>query len=59
MHALVVFGKRVLYLMPGALRGPLDGHTFQPRTLKAIDLSTGKKVWEHAIAGKLLVPPQS
>ncbi|HWG46765.1 MAG TPA: hypothetical protein VN688_28640 [Gemmataceae bacterium] len=58
MHAVVVLGKRVLYLMPGSLRGPLDPHTLQPRMLKAIDLTSGKKLWERAVAGKLLTPPR-
>jgi hypothetical protein len=57
MHAIVVLGKRVFYLVPGTLRGPLDQPNEQPQILKAIDLSTGKKLWEHPVAGKLIAPP--
>ena len=57
MHAMIVAGKRVLYLLPGTLRGSLDQPRLQPRTLKALDLTSGKKLWEHRIAAKLLVPP--
>ncbi len=57
MNTLAVLDKRVFYLVPGALRGPLDQPTLQPQTLKAIDLSSGKKLWEHPVAGKLQTPP--
>jgi hypothetical protein len=57
MHAIVVLGKRVFYLAPGTIRGPLDQPNEQPQTLKAMDLSTGKKLWEHPVAGKLIAPP--
>jgi hypothetical protein len=57
IHTIVVLGKHVFYLAPGALRGPLDQPNVQPQTLKAIDLSTGKKHWEHPVAGKLIAPP--
>ncbi len=57
MHAMVVLGKRVLYLVPGTLRGSLDQPKTPSRTLKAIDLTSGKKLWEHPVAGKLFVPP--
>jgi hypothetical protein len=57
MQSLVVLGKQAYYLMPGPLHGRIDRPTIQPRTVKAIDLSTGKKLWEHPVAGKLLAPP--
>ncbi|HEY7428457.1 MAG TPA: hypothetical protein VH682_29765 [Gemmataceae bacterium] len=57
MHAFVVLGKHVFYLVPGQMRGPLDQPNIQPRTLKAIDLSSGKKLWERPVTGKLLTPP--
>ena len=57
MHAFVVLGKHVFYLVPGQMRGPLDQPNIQPRTLKAIDLSSGKKLWERPVVGKLLEPP--
>jgi hypothetical protein len=39
------------------MRGSLDRPNIQPRILKAIDLSSGKKLWERPVAGKLLTPP--
>lgn len=57
MNTFVVHGKRVFYLVPGPMRGPLDRPNLQPRILKAIDLSSGKKLWERPVAGKLLTPP--
>jgi hypothetical protein len=57
MHAIAVRGKRVFYVMPGALRGTLDQPNVQPQILRAIDLTSGKKLWEHPVAGKLLAPP--
>jgi hypothetical protein len=57
MNTIVVLDKRVFYLVPGSLRGPLDQPNVQPQTLKAIDLSSGKKLWERPVAGKLLAPP--
>jgi hypothetical protein len=57
MNSIVVLDKRVFYLVPGAFYGPLDQPNVQPQTLKAIDLSSGKKLWEHPIAGKLQTPP--
>ncbi len=57
MNSFVVHGKRVLYLVPGQMSGTLDRPNLQPRILKAIDLFSGKKLWERPVAGKLLMPP--
>jgi hypothetical protein len=57
MHALAVVGKRAFYLVPGTLRGRLDRPNMQARTLKAIDLESGKKLWERNVAAKLLASP--
>lgn len=57
MHALVVLDKRVYYLLPGPLRGRLDQPSVHSRVLKAVDLATGKKLWERPVSGKLLAPP--
>lgn len=56
MHSLAVVGSRVFYLT-GSLRRPLDRPRVQPRLLKAVDMTTGKKIWERPIAGKLFAPP--
>lgn len=57
MHSIAVVGKHVFYLIPGTLHGSLDRPHFQPQTLRAIDLSSGQKLWEHPVAGKLIAPP--
>jgi len=57
MHAIAVLGKRVFYLVPGTLHGSLDRANMQPQTLHAIDLPSGKKLWERPVAGKLIAPP--
>jgi hypothetical protein len=56
MHALVVLGPRAYYLVGGMSRGALDRPHVQPRTLQAIDLATGKKLWQRPVAGKLISP---
>jgi hypothetical protein len=57
MNSMLVVDKRVFYLVPGTLRGALDQPNFQPQLLRVVDLSSGKKLWERPIAGKLISPP--
>ena len=57
MHALAVRDKRIFYLVPGMFRGSLDQPSVQPRILRVLDLASGKKLWEHPVAGKLITPP--
>jgi hypothetical protein len=57
MNAIVVRGKRVFYLVPGSFRGALNQPSIQPQILRVIDLSSGKKLWERPVAGKLITPP--
>jgi hypothetical protein len=57
MNSILVLGKRVLYLVPGTLRGALDQPNVQPQLLRVVDLSSGKKLWERPAAGKLIAPP--
>ncbi|MHB1425295.1 MAG: hypothetical protein ACYC3I_19165 [Gemmataceae bacterium] len=57
MNTIVVLGKRVFYLVPGALQGSLSQASLQSQTLRVINLSNGKKLWEHPVAGKLIAPP--
>jgi hypothetical protein len=57
MHSLFVHGTRLYYLVGSMAHGSFDRPRSQPRTLKVLDLSTGKKVWEHAVMGKLVIPP--
>lgn len=57
MHAITVLGKRVFYLVPGTISGPLNRPNVQPLILHAIDLSSGKKLWQRPVAGKWIAPP--
>lgn len=57
MNTLVVLDQHMFYLVPGTLRGQLDHPNVQPQLLRAVDLSTGKKIWERPVAGKLIAPP--
>jgi hypothetical protein len=57
MHAIVLLGDRVYYLVSGASRGPLDQPNIHPRILRATELSSGKLLWERPVAGKLVSPP--
>lgn len=52
----VVIGSRLYYLVSGPRKiGPMP--MVQPRSVKAVDLKTGKVAWEHAIEGvKILLP---
>jgi len=57
MNTIVIVKDRVFYLVPGTLRGHLDQPNVQPQILRAVDLSSGKKLWERPVAGKLIAPP--
>lgn len=57
MNAIAVLDERVFYLVPGTFRGALDRPNVQPRILRVLDLSSGKKLWQRPVAGKLIVPP--
>jgi hypothetical protein len=57
MNSILVLNKRVYYLVPGTLRGALDQPNVQPQLLRVVDLSSGKKLWDRPVAGKLISPP--
>ena len=57
MHAVELLGDRVYYLVSGSSHGSLDQPNVHPRTLKAIELSSGRLLWERPVAGKLVSPP--
>lgn len=57
MNTITVVGKRVFYLVPGTFRGSLNQPNIQPQILRVLDLASGKKLWEHPVAGKLIEPP--
>jgi outer membrane protein assembly factor BamB len=53
---ITVVGPRAYYVVKGALKGPPFGAVL-PRTLKAVDVKTGKRLWETALEGERLPPP--
>jgi hypothetical protein len=56
-ESLAVVGHRAYVLVAGPVRGPLDQTTERPRSLRAIDLKSGKTVWERPVAPRPLLPP--
>ena len=54
-HALV--GPRVFYLLSGPVRGPLHKSLLLPRSLRAVDVKTGKTLWERPVEGKSIPTP--
>jgi outer membrane protein assembly factor BamB len=54
---LTVVGPRAFYMIQAEHKGPAFGGGVIPRTVKAIDLKTGKQVWELPLEGERLPPP--
>ena len=50
-QSVSVLGRRAYCSVAGGVRVPLDGTAIQPRTLRAVDLTSGKTVWERPLAG--------
>jgi hypothetical protein len=57
-QGITVVGRRAYYLVAGPLSGPVDRPRLRDRYLYAVDLKSGKRVWEHEVAGKYLTPPR-
>ena len=53
---LTAIGPRAYFVVRGPFKGPPFGGTI-PRTLKAVDLQTGKHLWEQPLEGERLPPP--
>jgi outer membrane protein assembly factor BamB len=53
---ITVVGPRAYYVLKGKGYGPASGGIL-PRTLCAVDLKTGKRLWEMALEGERLPPP--
>lgn len=53
-QGMVVQGNRLLVVQSGSLVGMLNQSNISSRNLKAIDLKTGKLLWQHSIAGKII-----
>ncbi len=56
-QAVAVIGPRAYCLVAGPIRCSVDRPFVNPRVLKAVDLLTGKTVWERPAEGKRLTPP--
>jgi outer membrane protein assembly factor BamB len=52
----VVLGSRLYYLASGPLKFA-SGPSVQPRSVKAVDLKTGKLAWERPVEGVKILPP--
>jgi hypothetical protein len=57
-QGLVVHGTRLIVVQSGSLVGGHNQPSVSGRSLKAIDMKTGKILWQHAIAGKVVRPPE-
>jgi PQQ enzyme repeat len=57
LNNVTVVGTRALFLVGGQRLGPRPGNMVQPRSLRALDLKTGKVAWERPVEGvKVLLP---
>jgi hypothetical protein len=56
-QAAALIGSRVYFLLSGPIRGPIHRTFVHPRSLRAVDLKTGKTLWERAVEGKIVTPP--
>jgi outer membrane protein assembly factor BamB len=52
---MAIFGSRAFQVVTGPRKGP--GAWVQPRTLRALDLKTGKLVWERPVEPQRILPP--
>ena len=55
-QSVSVLGDRAYCLVAGGVPGALDRPFISPRKLKAIDLRTGKAIWERPVEGKQVLP---
>jgi hypothetical protein len=56
-QAIALQTPRLYLLVTGLVRGPIDRPFVHPRLLQAIDLKTGKLLWERPVEGRQLLPP--
>lgn len=53
-----VLGEKVFYLASAPARPPFrGGERVQPRSIKALDLISGKLLWERPVEGQRFLPP--
>jgi hypothetical protein len=56
-QAAALIGSRGYFLLSGPIRGPIHRGFVHPRLLRAVDLKTGKTLWERPVEGKVVTPP--
>jgi hypothetical protein len=56
LNNVVVYGSRAYHLVDGKVKFQ-PGPTVQPRSLRAIDLMSGKILWERPVEGQKVLPP--
>ncbi len=57
-QAMTVVGPRLFVQQSGPIRGSLAEAAIPTRTIKAIDLKTGRILWQRGIAGKAVHAPE-
>jgi hypothetical protein len=57
IQSLSVLGPRVYFLTAGPLKGKPGGGQVPGRVLTAMELKTGKVVWERPVVGGMHFPP--
>jgi hypothetical protein len=55
-QAVALVGPRAYVLVAGPLRGPIDRPYVRPQVLKALDVKSGKVLWERPVEEKSCIP---
>jgi hypothetical protein len=55
--AATVFDGRIYFLLAGRISGSVNRPFVVPRSVRAVDLRTGRMLWERPIGGKPAAPP--
>jgi hypothetical protein len=58
-QSVLVLNERAYFLVGGAVRGPLDRGGEVTAKLRAVELKSGKLLWERAVAGKNVRLPEA
>jgi hypothetical protein len=56
-QSVLLLGRRAFYLVAGPVSGPIDRPTSRPQLVQAVELKTGKTLWQRPVAGRHLSPP--
>lgn len=57
-QSVALAGNRAYFLVTGPIKGDISRPIVRPQTVKAIDIKSGKLVWERAVVGKNCFPPE-